>query len=108
MMLAEDILDDAIEAYAGKDMEPEEWDLDALKMDMSRVFGLDAGDYTGPRFQRQERRRNPGRALGAHRQEIRREGNRLVGAEAMRHVERFMMLETVDRSGRTTSTASTT
>jgi preprotein translocase subunit SecA len=47
MMLAEDIVDDAIEAYAGKEIEPEEWDLDALKMDMSRVFGLDAGDYLG-------------------------------------------------------------
>jgi preprotein translocase subunit SecA len=47
MMLAEDVLDDAIDAYAGKDVEPEEWDLDALKMDMSRVFGLDAGDYLG-------------------------------------------------------------
>ena len=50
MMLAEDVLDDAIEAYAGKEMEPEEWDLDALKMDMSRVFGLDAGDYLGLDF----------------------------------------------------------
>ena len=97
LTLAEDILDDAIEAYAGKEMEPEEWDLDALKMDMSRVFGLDAGDYARPRFQRQERRRNPRRALGAHRQEIRREGNSCVGAEAMRQVERFVMLETVDR-----------
>jgi preprotein translocase subunit SecA len=47
MTLAEDIVDDAVEAYAGKDVEPEEWDLDALKMDMSRVFGLDAGDYLG-------------------------------------------------------------
>ena len=50
MTLAEDILDDAIEAYAGKEMEPEDWDLDALKMDMSRVFGLDAGDYLGLDF----------------------------------------------------------
>jgi preprotein translocase subunit SecA len=47
MMLAEDVLDDAVEAYAGKNTEPEEWDLDALKMDMARVFGLDAGDYMG-------------------------------------------------------------
>ena len=97
MTLAEDVLDDAIEAYAGKDMEPEEWDLDALKMDMSRVFGLDAGDYAGPRFQRQERRRDPRGALGAHRQEIRRRRKQVVGAEAMRQVERFVMLETVDR-----------
>jgi preprotein translocase subunit SecA len=47
MTLAEDILDDAIEAYIGKEIEPEDWDLDALKMDMSRVFALDAGDYLG-------------------------------------------------------------
>ncbi|HKY21499.1 MAG TPA: preprotein translocase subunit SecA [Vicinamibacterales bacterium] len=45
MMLAEDILDDAIEAYAGKEMDAEEWDLEALKLDMTRVFGLDAFDY---------------------------------------------------------------
>src|SRR5687767_7727555 len=45
LALAEDILDDAIEAYAGKELEVEAWDLEALKTDMSRVFGLDAGDY---------------------------------------------------------------
>jgi len=43
--LAEDVLDDALETYAGKEMDVEEWDLDALKLDMTRVFGLDAGDY---------------------------------------------------------------
>ena len=50
MTLAEDIVDDAIEAYAGKEMEPEDWDLEALKVDMSRVFGLDAGEYLGVDF----------------------------------------------------------
>ncbi len=96
MMLAEDILDDAIEAYMGKDVEPEEWDFDALKMDMSRVFGLDAGDYIA--FDSSDK--------GA--QEIRDAlwqlivkkydaKETLVGAEAMRQVERFVMLETVDR-----------
>ncbi len=99
MMLGEDVVDDAIEAYAGKDTDPEEWDLDALKMDMSRVFGLDAGDYVGLDLS------------GKTAEEIREAvWERIVkkydtkeqmlgaeGATAMRQVERFVMLETVDR-----------
>ncbi len=99
MMLGEDVVDDAIEAYAGKDTDPEEWDLDALKMDMSRVFGLDAGDYIGLDLS------------GKTAEEIREAvWERIVkkydtkeqmlgaeGATAMRQVERFVMLETVDR-----------
>ena len=96
LMLAEDILDDAIEAYAGKEMEPEEWDLDALKMDMSRVFGLDAGDYLGLDFTD----KGAGEIRDALWERILKKyeaKEKLVGAEAMRQVERFVMLETVDR-----------
>jgi preprotein translocase subunit SecA len=97
MMLGEDVVADAVEAYAGKDTDPEEWDLDALKMDMSRVFGLDAGDYLGLDFG------------GMSAEEIRDEvwarivkkydtKEQTVGMpEMMRQVERFVMLETVDR-----------
>src|SRR5687767_14390846 len=96
MMLAEDILDDAIEAYMGKDVEPEDWDFDALKMDMSRVFGLDAGDYIGFDFT------NKGSQdiRDALWQQIVKKYDAketVVGADAMRQVERFVMLETVDR-----------
>ncbi len=99
MMLGEDVVDDAIEAYAGKDTDPEEWDLDALKMDMSRVFGLDAGDYVGLDLS--------GKTAAEIREAV---WERVVkkydtkeqmlgaeGATAMRQVERFVMLETVDR-----------
>ena len=99
MMLGEDVVDDAIEAYAGKDTDPEEWDLDSLRIDMSRVFGLDAGDYVGLDLS------------GKTAEEIREAlWERIVkkydtkeqmlgaeGATAMRQVERFVMLETVDR-----------
>jgi preprotein translocase subunit SecA len=96
LMLAEDILDDAIEAYAGKAMEPEEWDLDALKMDMSRVFGLEAGDYAAIKFD--EKSADEIRdALWERIQKKYDAKEALVGAEAMRQVERFVMLETVDR-----------
>src|SRR5688572_2713506 len=96
LMLAEDILDDAIEAYAGKAMEPEDWDLDALKMDMSRVFGLDAGDYAAIKFD-QKSADEIRDALWERIQKKYDAKETLVGAEAMRQVERFVMLETVDR-----------
>ena len=77
MTLAEDILDDAIEAYAGKDTDPEEWDLDALKMDMSRVFGLDAGDYARLDFKDKSAEEIRERALGrASRRSTRRRNRR--------------------------------
>ena len=96
MMLAEDILDDAIEAYVGKEMDPEEWDLDALKMDMSRVFGFDAGDYKGLDLgdkSAQEIRDALWERI-VKKYEAKEE---IVGSEAMRQVERFVMLEIVDR-----------
>jgi preprotein translocase subunit SecA len=96
MMLAEDVLDDAIDAYAGKDAEPEEWDLEALKMDMSRVFGLDAGDYANLEFDEKSAAEIRD-ALWERIQKKYDAKETLVGAEAMRQVERFVMLETVDR-----------
>jgi preprotein translocase subunit SecA len=96
MMLAEDVLDDAIEAYAGKETEPEDWDLDALKMDMSRVFGLDAGDYLG--LDLNDKSAEEIRAALCERILKKYDAKEaIVGPEAMRQVERFVMLETVDR-----------
>jgi preprotein translocase subunit SecA len=95
-MLAEDVLDDAIDAYAGKDLEPEEWDLEALKMDMSRVFGLDAGDYANLDLG-QKSAAEIRDALWERIEKKYDAKEKLVGADAMRQVERFVMLETVDR-----------
>ena len=96
MMLAEDVVDDAIEAYAGKNTDPEEWDLDALKMDMSRVFGLDAGDYLGLDLSEKTadeiRDAVWGRIVKKYDTK-----EQAVTANVMRQVERFVMLETVDR-----------
>jgi preprotein translocase subunit SecA len=96
MMLAEDVVDDAIDAYAGKELEPEEWDLEALKMDMARVFGLDAGDFInldlGDKGTAEIRDALWERIVNKYDAK-----ETIVGAEAMRQVERFVMLETVDR-----------
>jgi preprotein translocase subunit SecA len=93
--LAEDLLDDAMETYAGAQMDVEEWDLDALKLDMTRVFGLDAEDYAAADF------------AGKTADEIRDTlwerivgrydaKEQLVGPELLRRVERDIMLQIVD------------
>ena len=38
---AEEILDDKIDLFAGKDIDEDEWDLDALKRDLTQLFALD-------------------------------------------------------------------
>src|SRR3982075_3472566 len=41
MSLAEDILDATVETYAPREADFEQWDLDALKREVSRVFAID-------------------------------------------------------------------
>src|SRR5215207_100360 len=42
MTLAEELLDSTAEQYVGADADPEQWDISALTVEVSRVFGLDA------------------------------------------------------------------
>jgi preprotein translocase subunit SecA len=100
MMLAEDILDDAIEAYAGKEIEPEDWDFEALKMDMSRVFALDAGDYMGIEFDGKTAAEIRD-ALWSRIEKKYEDKENLVKPlnaelDLMRHIERDFMLRIVD------------
>src|SRR3981081_2746698 len=44
MSLAEDILDSIVETYAPREADFEQWDLDALKREIGRVFALDPAD----------------------------------------------------------------
>ncbi len=95
MMLAQDILDDAIEAYAGKDVDVEEWDLEALQMDMTRVFGLDAADFDAADFggKSADEIRDALWERIVQRYDAKEQ---LVSAEVLRHVERDIMLQVVD------------
>ena len=95
MMLAEDILDDAIEAYAGKELDPEEWDLDALKLDMSRVFGLDAGDYIGLDLSDKSAEEITD-ALWERITKKYAAKEQTIGVDLLRNVERQFMLQIVD------------
>src|SRR4051794_15634894 len=46
LALAEDLLDDMVERYAGKDLDVDEWDIPALEREVSRVFGLEPEQLT--------------------------------------------------------------
>ncbi len=40
MTLAEDAINDTVQSYCGEEIEPEEWDLDAVKQDVGDLFAL--------------------------------------------------------------------
>ena len=95
MSLAEDLLDAAIETYAGPKMDIEEWDLDALRLDLTHVFGLDAEDYTAADFGG----KSADEIRGALSERIAKKYDakeEMVGADLLRRVERDIMLQIVD------------
>jgi preprotein translocase subunit SecA len=93
MELAEDLLDGMVETYAPKSADFEEWDLDALKREVNRVFALDAdaldfSDQTADEIRDMlwERILQPYE-----------EKEKLVGREILQRVERDIMLQIVDQ-----------
>src|SRR5215211_4584735 len=44
LALAEELLDDNVDRFAGKELDFEEWDLEALNREITRVFSLDTAD----------------------------------------------------------------
>ena len=89
-------------------LDVEDWDIPALIREVSRVFGLEPTDLEALELDEQEHRRDRRRALGADQGELRREREAWSARDLLRRVERDIMLQIVDRSGRTTSTRSIT
>jgi len=95
MDLAEDLLDSAMETYCSRGADVEQWDLEALKREVTRLFALDVNDYAVIDF--------GGKSADELRdllwERISRryaEKEELVGADIMRRVERDIMLQIVD------------
>jgi len=95
LALAEEILDDLIERYAGKELDFEEWDLDALKREVSRVFGLEPAE-----LQQLDLSDKSSDELGDTLWDAIKAGylakEEVVGGELLRRVERDIMLQIVD------------
>jgi preprotein translocase subunit SecA len=92
MVLAEDLLETLVETYAAREADFEDWDLDALKREVSRIFAVDAGpmDFSD---------RTADEIRDRLFEEIQRsyaEKEAIVGAELMHRVERDIMLQIVD------------
>ena len=95
MALAEEILEDIVERFAGKQLDVDEWDIPALIREVSRVFGVeprelealdldskDTGDLTD--------------AIWTLAKESYTRKEQMVSAELLRRVERDIMLQIVD------------
>ncbi len=95
MATAEEILDDKIDLFAGKEMDEEEWDLDALKRELTQIFGLTDTDYAevGLTNKSTAELRD---MLWERLEKKYGEKEKIVPAELMRRVERDLMLQIVD------------
>ena len=90
--LAEDILDGLVELHAPRQGDVDAWDLEALKLDVSRVFSIDAMPLNfSDRTSDEIRDDLWSRALASY-----SEKETAIGAEVLRRVERDIMLQIVD------------
>ncbi len=90
--LAEDILDSLIETYAPRDADFEQWDLDALRREVGRVFAVDTAAMDFSDRTSDEIRD----ALWERSQASYDEKEKVVGRDVLQRVERDIMLQIVD------------
>jgi preprotein translocase subunit SecA len=92
MALAEDILDSIVDTYADRKADFEQWDLPALKQEVSRIFAIDAGplDFSD-RTSDEIRDMLWERILASY-----EDKEKLVGRDILQRVERDIMLQIVD------------
>ena len=90
--LTEDILLEFLDTYTHLDMNPEEWDLENLKVNLKRVFAVDlpekAGQLSRPELEEQ--------LLDQVKSKY-EDKEKDVGAEMMRWYERMVMLQIMDQ-----------
>ncbi len=93
--IAGDVLDDAIDRFAGADADVEAWDLPALRQEITRVFALEGEALDGVEFDRL----SSGELRDALWERIVKsyeDKSQLLGPELMRRIERDIMLQIVD------------
>ena len=95
MTLAQGLIDDSIQAYCGRDVEPEEWDIPALRQAVGATFGLapeelDAIDLTDQSADEMNE------ALWTTVEAKYEEKEAAIEPTVLRRVERDVMLQVVD------------
>ncbi len=95
LTLAEDILDDQVERFAGKQLDLDDWDLEALKREVERVFDLDAETLDALDLEGKGTD-DIGNVLWDAVKASFKEREAAVGAELFERVARDLMLQFVD------------
>ena len=91
---AEDLFDDRIEEFVGKDVDEEDWDLAALGRELQQMFGLDDGDLKGIDSMGTE---ELGDALWTRIKAKYDDKEKIVPRDILTRVERDIMLQIVDQ-----------
>jgi preprotein translocase subunit SecA len=84
-----------VDRYAGKELDHEEWDVEALTREVVRVFAIDPSHVSHMRLD-EKSSEEIGDELWAAIKKDYRERETLVGSDIMRRVERDIMLQIVD------------
>src|SRR5437899_875131 len=92
MVLAEELVDSIVATYAGREIDAEQWDLDALQREVTRVFGIEVNSREfADRTSDEIRDRLWERTLASY-----DDKEKLVGRDILQRVERDIMLQIVD------------
>jgi preprotein translocase subunit SecA len=95
LALSEDILDDLVDRFAGKDVDPDEWDIPALGLEVTRVFGIDPAALEQLGLE-DKSAAEIADAIWPLVKAAYAEKEAIVPAEILRRVERDVMLQIVD------------
>jgi preprotein translocase subunit SecA len=93
--LGQEILEDQIDRFAGKQLDAEEWDVPALIRETSRIFGIDPQALESLELDHKNSDEMFD-AVWAVAKNSYDEKDRMVGGELLRRVERDIMLQIVD------------
>jgi len=94
--LAEDLLDSTVDTFCDKEVDPHDWDIEALKRELTRVFALDSGDFAIAGFDEGRKIDDVREALWERVQKRYADKEQMVPADLLRRVERDIMLQIVD------------
>ncbi|HLG59445.1 MAG TPA: preprotein translocase subunit SecA [Vicinamibacterales bacterium] len=95
MALAEEIIEELTDRFAGKELDLEEWDVPALIREVSRVFGLETETLEALDLD-SKNSEEVTEAIWALAKENYAAKENIVGAELLRRIERDIMLQIVD------------
>jgi len=95
LALAEELLEDLVDRYAGKELDVDEWDVSSLVREVARVFGIEAQEIEALDLD-SKGTSEIGDALWALAKESYVRKEQMLGPELLRRIERDIMLQIVD------------